>query len=118
MMRDVLAHYILDGHTPVRCDDLLAFEQWRRTANLTVARDNVFPDGPGGAKIAVSTQFLGLDHQWLPDGPPLLFETTVYDQTNNQWLSAYARKYSTWEEAELGHREVCAEVRRERGRKR
>lgn len=113
-MRHLLDRYILDGHTPVRCGDILAYDLWRRTADRTVAIDDIFPEGPGGAKIRVSTIFLALDYQWQPDGPPLLFETTAHDQTSYQWLDAYARQYSTWEEAELGHREVCAEVRRER----
>jgi hypothetical protein len=113
-MLRLLARYILYGHTPVRCDDILAYDLWRETADRTVGSDDIFPEGPGGAKIRVTTIFLTLDYQWQPDGPPLLFETTVHDQTSYQWLYAYARKYSTWEEAELGHREVCAEVRRER----
>ena len=48
----------------------------------------------------VSTVFLGLDHNWSNEGPPIVFETMifngVYDQ-KGQW------RYATWDEAVEGH---------------
>lgn len=55
---------------------------------------------PEGKEIYISTTFLGLDHSHAITGPPILYETMIfggkYDET--QW------RYSTWEEASLGHK--------------
>lgn len=57
--------------------------------------------------VAVSTVFLSLDHNWFDDGPPILFETMIFDDYEDgaQW------RYSTWEEAEAGHRARVEELR-------
>jgi hypothetical protein len=60
------------------------------------------------AKIVVSTTFLGLDHNWRRSGPPLLFETMIF----NGPLHDHQQRYATWEEAEAGHRQACDAVAR------
>lgn len=57
--------------------------------------------------IAVSTIYLGLNHNW-DDGPPLIFETMVFgldDNTEYQW------RYSTKEAALAGHAGILEAVR-------
>lgn len=56
-----------------------------------VARENA-PDGHD-----VSTVFLGLDHQWQPDAPPLVFETMIFPE-----CEIFGR-CSTLEEAKAMH---------------
>jgi hypothetical protein len=51
----------------------------------------------------VSTVFLGIDHNF-GNGPPLLFETMVFGGE----YDGYCKRYSTWEEAEGGHKTACA----------
>lgn len=91
-----LGRYILVGHTPVRCDDLLEWAEWEeralRDGSYVVAKTNV------SSSVEVSTVFLGLDHQW-GDGPPILFETMIFGGPRNQtqW------RYATWDEAVDGH---------------
>lgn len=96
-------HYILDGHTPVPCDDLLAWAQWMSEAGLTngcrVARTEI--DG-----VVVSTVFLGLDHRFLGGSPPLLFESMAFGGVLDQEQD----RYSTWIEAKVGHAAMCARV--------
>lgn len=64
-------------------------------------------------KIWVSTVFLGMDHQFRLGGPPLIYETMVFDQrdlkpgTVGRDLDMY--RYSTREQAEAGHRAVVQE---------
>lgn len=53
-------------------------------------------------KVAVSTVFLGLNHQF-GDGPPLVFETLIMGGRYNGWME----RYSTWDNALLGHRRAC-----------
>ncbi len=91
-------HYILDGHEPVPAN----IENWARWINRsgrTVAKTEV-----RGAHI--STVFLGLDHNF-GDGPPLLFETLVFDGT----LAGEMERYTTWDKAEQGHARMVERVR-------
>lgn len=57
--------------------------------------------------VTVSTVYLGLDHSF-GGGPPLIYETMVFgtdDEHECQW------RYSTKEEASLGHDKIVAAVR-------
>lgn len=57
-----------------------------------------------GHDYVVSTVWLGLDHAFS-GGPPLIFETMVFDTTGNGKLGEEKdiQRYSTWEQAETGH---------------
>jgi hypothetical protein len=52
--------------------------------------------------IRVSTVFIQLDHNWDPDGQPLLFETMIFggEYDNDMW------RYTTWNEAKAGHERI------------
>jgi hypothetical protein len=54
------------------------------------------------AKVYVSTVFLGLDHSF-GEGPPQLFETMIFGGEHDE----YQERYSTWDEAEAGHKKAC-----------
>ena len=56
-------------------------------------------------EIMVSTVFLGGIQNIFGD-KPLFFETMVFGGEFNH----YQKRYSTWEEAEKGHIEVCSEI--------
>jgi hypothetical protein len=60
----------------------------------------------------VSTVFLGNDHRWLGDGPPLLFETMVFPGVDEDetWVETYCDRYSTPEQARAGHARVVAVI--------
>lgn len=61
-----------------------------------------------GKEVQVSTAWLGLNHNFLdPDGPPLIFETTVWGGP----MDGTVRRYSTEEEAKAGHSKTVQEVR-------
>lgn len=94
-----LEKFILVGHEPTPLDDLLMWADWFGTADRHVGIEE--RDG-----IKVSTVFLGLDHNFLLDGPPLLFETMVFGGE----FEGEQERYSTWDEAELGHRAMVAKV--------
>jgi hypothetical protein len=89
--------YILDGKTPVPCDDVL---EW---AKLFGTERHVGETDVNGARV--STVFLGLDHSF-GKGPPLLFETMIFGGEHNE----YQERYSTWEEAEEGHKRAVAMI--------
>lgn len=87
--------YILDGKTPVICEDLMTWAKWYEKADRVVKRTEL----PGN--ILVSTIFLGLDHSFFTDAPQL-FETMIFGGEQD----GYQERYSTWEEAEKGHEQA------------
>ena len=91
-------YYVLEGTTPVPCKDVISWASWCRRSERTVRKTRI------GADVLVSTVFLGLDHRFGRQGPPLLFETMIFGgpHDGDMWRSA------TWEDAEKGHEEVVA----------
>jgi hypothetical protein len=82
--------YILKGHEPVPCDDIMWWAWWFETADRRV-RDTARDD------VRVSTIFLAVDHGF--GGRKELFETMLFVNGS----SVDCERYSTWSEAEEGH---------------
>jgi hypothetical protein len=85
----------------------------RRVA-LTVIGDAHKP-----GTIEVSTVHLVRDHNYLPTGPPVLFETMAFaadedGEIDYGGLDEYTRRYNTEDEARAGHLEVVAEIMKDR----
>lgn len=84
--------YILQNKIPVPEPDLIAWARWLETKERIVQREDV-------GHFWVSTVFLGLDHNFDENGPPLLFETMVFDHSpgascgHDLWMD----RTSTWE---------------------
>ena len=94
-----MRNYILDGTEPQLEPDLMTWARWIETADRHV-EDNTI----GG--VRVSTVFLGTDHGYLGNGPPVLFETMVFGGKHDQ----AQERYSTWDEAVAGHERMVAMV--------
>lgn len=113
-------YWILKDKKPVKVDTV---EEWgvmfENTDGRRVAQDTV-------GDFWISTVFLGMDHNFSSDGPPLLFETMVFDQSCKRPLrlrkdsgeeiesigeDVYQNRYATWEEAEAGHKEAVEMVK-------
>jgi hypothetical protein len=95
--------YKLDGKKVVRCETLSEWVDYFEKADRHVALDFIWG-------MRVSTVFLGLNHNWYDKGDPLLFETMVFVDHSGQ--DENMRRYSTWEQAEAGHKEVIANIKR------
>jgi hypothetical protein len=99
--------YILRGREPV------AVYAWDRYAPrdpkaCTVGRDIVQTDrGP----FLVSTVFLGVDHNMLGAGPPLLFESMAFEGEEVTGDDVFMDRYATWDEAEAGHKAMVELVK-------
>jgi hypothetical protein len=63
-----------------------------------------------GHTYRVSTVWLGLDHNWNPSGPPLIFETMVFE--NGIIHNGMMARYSTLTEAQRGHVTMVRTVKR------
>lgn len=105
---------ILDENDRVKIVTLKEWAMWfgAHSKERIVARDEI--NG-----YTVSTIFLGLDHQFLPNGRPLYWETMIFDPpTEREHPSAtlrdayrdryatgsnYQDRYSTAAEARAGH---------------
>ena len=81
--------------------DTLEGAAWleEHTEDRIVGNDEV--DG-----VHVSTCFIAINHQFHPDGPPLVYETLVRGDDD-----MYIRRYSTREEARVGHNRVLNKLR-------
>lgn len=91
--------YILDGHNPVPCPDLMEWGRWMQTADRQVDRTQV-------GESDVSTVFLGIDHAFGNDGP-VLFETLIFGGPRD----GDGDRYQTWEQAEAGHARYVDELK-------
>ena len=78
---------------------LLASDEYRRVAEDVVA------------DFWVSTVWLGLDHQLLPELPKLTFETMVFTADDGAIVQGPVR-YSTLGAAFMGHAWIVKELRR------
>lgn len=54
--------------------------------------------------ILVSTSFLGVDHNLLREGPPVLWETMVFK--DHKVLDDYTKRYTSHHDAVIGHSET------------
>lgn len=88
----------LEGHQVVPCADVLEWDRWFETADRIVARTEV-------QDWVISTAFLGIDHSH-GSGPPLYFETMSFHESEDSDMA----RYSTWDEAKVGHAEIVARV--------
>jgi hypothetical protein len=107
MMRDFcLQMYVLggDGRTPVRVHDLQQWGEFLTGADRLIAMS-------GNEHVYVSTVFLGLDHNYLGEGGPILFETMVFGGP----FDHEQERYKTWAEAEAGHKQWTDRVFRKEG---
>jgi len=89
----MIKHYILEGEDIVAVD-LMTWARW-----MQAALEECVVDKTTIGDAEVSTVFLGLDHSFGYNGPPLLFETLVFGGE----LDGQMHRYSTREEAQIGH---------------
>lgn len=100
-MRDLTIKYILDDEKrPVPTRDV---ERWGEMLE-NIERRRVSFDAVGDYEV--STVFVGIDHNFIDRGPPLLFETMVFDEKGD---GRECYRYSSWDDALTGH---LATVRR------
>lgn len=74
---------------------------WQPIEERRVARETVIEG------VDVSTVFLCLDHGWVEDGPPVLFESMIFGGEYDQ----FCERYCTLDEARAGHARIVAAIR-------
>lgn len=98
--------YILIGKTPKKSSNVTDWGRWfQNNSNNCI----VGSDTKNG--VRVSTVFIGLDHNFNPrltgEVNPILFETMIFGGKHN----LYQERYSTWEEAEIGHKKALEMIK-------
>ena len=104
-------YYTLVNHQPVAIEkpsewvNEMARRMWmaKRSSDIDpwrVAETNI-------GDVRISTVFLGLDHSFSGDGPPVLFETMIFGGR----LDEFQDRCCTWDEAEAMHAEAVRQVR-------
>jgi hypothetical protein len=90
-------YYKLVGYIPVAVEDVL---DWANSESFgtQVAISEL-------GLITVSTIFIGTNVSLR--NPPLVFETKIL---GGQLNGRSVFRYSTWEQAELGHQEICNQL--------
>ena len=85
----VEGHWILDEHgEPVPEPDLLVWAKWFEGKFRRVAFTEI------GPHFAVSTVFLGLDHNFAKLGPPILWETMVFRNGESEEMRRYSSRFA------------------------
>jgi hypothetical protein len=99
-----MKYYILTpDKVAIPCANLLEWAMWfEDTSRRRVAQDTIDNNW-------VSTVFLGLDHNFRPNGDPVLFETMVFTDGESGSMD----RYRTWAEAAAGHERIASMLRRE-----
>ncbi len=100
-------HFILNGREIVPAT-LMQWGKWLET-NMN---DRIIKQEDVG-DCWVSTVFLGLNHSWDPDGPPILFETMVFETGKDgkrDMSGIFQDRCSTYDEAEAMHAKAVAWV--------
>lgn len=98
--------YDLKTKEVYRQPDLVLFSEFMKRDRRIVEQTEV-------GDLFVSTVFLGIDHRLSEEGPPLVFETMVFDNSEEgkgDTFADYCERYSTWDEAVAGHRKVLEAI--------
>lgn len=92
--------YKLVNKQAVPCSDLVYASRFHNSkrVDLTTIDDS-----------HISTVFLGIDHRFGDDGPPILFETMIFGGKFND----YQERCSTWDQAVEMHKKACQKVLKE-----
>lgn len=104
-------YYLLDDNgTPVKTEDTREWAQWFETADRQIEFTEL-----NGANV--STVFLSLDNNYGM-GPPLLYETMVFEAEGSNFTLANSGPWrtSTREEALRTHQQVTASIEQELNR--
>src|SRR5262245_15519667 len=103
-----IRHWILDADNNAVETDFLTWAIWLKDiGHRRVGYTEIT------SEITVSTVFIGIDSRFVGKGPPMLFETLIMGGP----LDGDGKRYSSWDDAEIGHKTFVAKARAASGQK-
>lgn len=103
-----------DGETPV---PVATMSEWRgiqdrrRIIGATYLASDGAPIPKDQQWVAmISTVFLALDHNHMPSGPPVLWETMIFPTEDSQQTCDFQQRYTSRASAVAGHQCVVEAV--------
>jgi hypothetical protein len=100
--------YVLDEDNQViPTDSSASWALWFENANRIVGYTQIT------SECHVSTVFIGINHRFSGEGPPLVFETMIFEGP----LDGHQWRYSSWDDAETGHKAAVRKAREAIGQK-
>jgi hypothetical protein len=103
-------YYALVNRSPMPIDDPISWAHEMVKRGMCKQTTGVDPwrvDETVIGDARVSTVSIGLDHRFVGEGPPIVFETMLFGGKHDQ----YQDRCATWDEAEAAHQRVVAMVR-------
>lgn len=108
-----MTHYVLTEDHRIREEpDIKVWGEWFSTADRHVG--DTYTE-----TCRVSTVFLGINHRFFGEGPPLLFETMVFEKEGTEsplvagmivHEDLFTARYSSWDDAEAGHKATVKRI--------
>jgi hypothetical protein len=97
-----------DAGQPVLEPDLITWALWleraTRDRSRVIAQD--YDEGDPAHVVKVSTVFMGLDHRFGDEGPPVLWESMIFGGV----LDGTQERYTSRAAAIAGHQRLCERV--------
>jgi hypothetical protein len=94
--------YILTPARETKAVDACEWCEWRsKCEDWRIDKTEI-----GAGDVEVSTVFLGLDHGWSQDGPPVLFETMIFGGDYDQ----HCWRYTSYVAAQAGHTRIVVDL--------
>ena len=87
---------LLPEHSVQRIDSRISVSEFGKVVRKTYV-----------GEAHISTVFLCIDHNHFGEGTPILFETMIFGGDSDD----HQERYSTWDEAIVGHDEAVAFLR-------
>lgn len=79
---------------------------------ITKTPDRMIKKTKVGKKL-VSTVFLGIDHRFNNESEPILFETMVFPNPEENLLDELCERYSTYNQAVAGHDRIVQDLKKQ-----
>ena len=95
-----MKNYILNNGKVEPCEDINKWSAWMSNANRTIIQTE--REG-----ILVSTVFLGVDYGIDSKENPIIFETMVFNDIENNFNESFCERTATIEEAKDVHIKAC-----------
>lgn len=111
-----MTYYILNSNHTIKEASLMEWAEWYGESVRRVGLDET-------QFFSISTVFLGLDHRLFGEGPPIVFETMVFEKESkiHEFFGKLYKfreemdvvRYSSWDDAFTGHQTMLRKIQRQ-----